>query len=65
MSLKCEVCGISEGRIIQSKKFNKTLCRRHYLQMYTYGKTYKTYHSENDIILHNQFAEMVLYKQSL
>src|SRR5574344_1302615 len=64
MSLKCEICGTSEGRIIKSKKFKKTLCRKHYLQIYVYGKTHKTYYSENEIIIYDKFAEMVLYKQS-
>lgn len=63
MSLKCEICGTSEGRIIQSKKFNKTLCRKHYLQISVYGKTHKTYYSENEIIIYDEFAEMMLYEK--
>lgn len=63
MNLKCEVCGKSEGRIIQSKKLNKILCRKHYLQIYVHGKTNKTYYSENEIVLYDKFAEMVLYEK--
>lgn len=59
--MKCSYCGISdkETRIINSKKYG-ILCRKHYLQMYKYGEIKRTIYDRNEIILHDDYAEIVL-----
>lgn len=58
--MNCEYCGVdnTETRIIKSKY--GTLCRKHYLQMYKYGKIKRTIYDRNEIIIHDDYAEIVL-----
>jgi AP2 domain. len=58
--MKCEYCGITdnETRIINSK-FG-ILCRKHYLQMYKHNKIEPTIYDRNEIIIHDDFAEIVI-----
>ena len=58
--MNCEYCNISdsETKIIKSK-FG-ILCRKHYLQMYKFGKIKRTIYDRNDIIYHGNYAEIVL-----
>lgn len=59
--MQCEYCGITdkETRIINSKKYG-TLCRKHYLQKYRHNIIFKTIYDPNDIIYHEDYAEIVL-----
>ena len=56
---RCEFCGKSEEdtRIIKSK-FG-TLCRKHYLQMYKHGEIKRTKYDPNEIIVHEDYAEII------
>lgn len=36
--MSCEVCGKEDVKIINSRKYGKKLCRKHYSQMSQYGK---------------------------
>ena len=58
--MKCEHCGIddTQTRIIKSKY--GILCRKHYLQMYKYGKLNRTIYDKNEIVIYNNYAELVL-----
>lgn len=58
--MKCEFCGISDNktRVIKSK-FGM-LCRKRYLQMYKYGKIKRTIYDRNEVIIHNDYAEIIL-----
>ena len=58
--MNCEYCGIDDDatRIIKSK--HGILCRKHYLQMYKCGEIKRTIYDRNDIILHEQYADVVL-----
>lgn len=61
---ECEICGITEDvtRIIVSKKFGQTLCRRHLLQMTRHGKVLgRTIYEPNEITLHDDYALVALY----
>jgi len=64
---KCEICGITdkETRIIESRKFNKVLCRRHHLQMTKHGKIIeRTIYDPNEIVVNNTTAFIKLYDSS-
>lgn len=58
--MNCEYCGIDDAttRIIKSKY--GVLCRKHYLQMYKNGEIKRTIYDRNDIILHEQYANVLL-----
>jgi hypothetical protein len=59
---KCEICGKTEGKIINSKKFKKKLCNKHYEQLYTKGKIInRTIYDDNEIILNEYFAKLAIY----
>lgn len=59
--MECSYCGISdkETRIINSKKYG-ILCRKHYLQIYNHGEIKRTIYDRNEIILHENYAEIIL-----
>ena len=60
----CDVCGATENEtdVINSKKHNGLYCKRHYNQLYQYGKILKrTKYDPNEIIKHDNYAEVVLY----
>lgn len=60
----CEVCGKGQEvcRIIKSKKFGKSLCNRHYLQLDQYGKIFsKTIFEKNRITINADICEMEIY----
>lgn len=58
--MKCEYCevGDTQTRIIKSK--HGILCRKHYLQMHKYGEIKRTIYDKNEIIVHNDYVEIVL-----
>lgn len=58
--MNCEYCGTNDTvtKIIKSKY--GILCRKHYLQMYKYGEIKRTIYDRNEIIIHNDYAEIVL-----
>jgi hypothetical protein len=57
----CEVCGTMDGKIINSQKFNKTLCYKHYQQMQQHGKILeRTKYDRNDIIIKEDIAEIII-----
>jgi AP2 domain. len=58
---ECEICGRTDGKIIVSKKFGKTLCNRHYLQIEQIGHIKRTKYDRNEIVIKNGYAELVLY----
>jgi hypothetical protein len=63
MSNVCEVCG-SDKNVINSKKYNKVFCSRHYSQMKTQGKIIeRTRYDPNKIIVNTNenCAEIELY----
>lgn len=53
---KCEICGVTEEstRIIKSN--GSYLCRKHYLQIYRHGKTFKTIYDPNEIKIMDKYA---------
>lgn len=59
--MECSYCGITdkETRIINSKKYG-VLCRKHYLQMYKHGEIKRTIYDKNEIIIHDNYAEIIL-----
>lgn len=62
---KCEICGKSntETRIIKSKKFNMTLCNRHYIQLQVHGKIFEsTNRNNNKIITKDNYVIMNIEK---
>ena len=62
----CEVCGRSseDTRVSYWKKFDKTLCAKHYNQLKTYGKILKrTEKDSNEIIKYEDYAEMIVYNK--
>ena len=64
MANMCEVCGRLnvENDVFKSKKFNMTLCERHYSQMRKHGIIAKrTQRDMNEIILKEDHAEIYLY----
>jgi len=63
----CEVCGISnkETKVYHYKKYNMTLCNKHFCQMREYGKILnKTRMELNDYILYDTYAEIILYDKN-
>lgn len=65
--MKCDVCGRSEGKIIKSKIYEMTLCKKHYKQLESHGKILdnnpRTKKDLNEIISHKDYAEIVLYNK--
>lgn len=45
----------------KGKTFAKTLCAKHYKQKYRHGEIFRTIYDKNNIIRHNDYAEMKLY----
>lgn len=67
MGNKCSVCGcleIEASRFYYHTKYGNNLCRKHYEQLSKYGKTLeRTINDPNEIILYDDYAEMVLYNE--
>jgi len=60
----CEVCGVSNENttVCHYKKYNMTLCNKHFCQIREYGKILnKTKKEINDYILNDTYAEIILY----
>lgn len=45
----------------EDKVFTKSLCTRHYKQEYRHGKIFRTIYDKNDILIHENYAELKLY----
>jgi len=63
----CDVCGRSseECRVNLWKAFNRVLCLKHYVQLKKYNKIlHRTEKDLNEIIIHTNFAEIVLYSKT-
>lgn len=59
---KCDVCGKREGIIYKSKKLGKSLCVRHYKQLYRTGiSTIRNQNDKNQITKLPHYAKMFLY----
>lgn len=63
--MKCEICGVTdkETRIINSKKYG-CLCRKHYLRKYKGKNIERSIYDPNEYILHEDYAEIVLYDKN-
>ena len=60
----CEVCGTTEGKVINSHKYHRVLCSKHYAQMDNYGNILdKTIHEDNDFIVSGDTVEIILYNK--
>jgi len=64
----CEVDGCNRNsnkiRVSYYKKFNMMLCNKHYTQMQNHNKIFiKTIYDPNEIIIHDDYAEIVLYNK--
>ena len=58
---RCHYCGYVKSRLKRYSGDGQKYCERHYAQMYYKGKIIeKTKFDKNDIILHKDFAEIVL-----
>lgn len=56
--IKCKYCEETS----ESTKMYGDICRKHYIQISRYGKIYKrTIYDPNEIIIYNDYAEIVLY----
>jgi hypothetical protein len=60
---QCEICGSTEGEIFGKKgKFGMDLCRKHYSQMWQYGKILdRTKFESNEFIVSDDTLEIVMY----
>lgn len=58
--MNCEYCGVDDTTTKITKSKYGILCRKHYLQMYKYGEIKRTIYDRNEIIIHNDYAEVVL-----
>ena len=66
VELKCEVCGCGENETsaLYGKRSGKILCHKHYLQIRNYGRILNiTVFDPNEIILYDDYAEIVLYNR--
>lgn len=63
--MKCDICGTTEKetKIINSARFNKFLCRKHYLQLYNNGKIGRSIRDKNEVLINEDYAEIVLYNR--
>ena len=58
----CEICGKSEGKIINSKKFEKTVCTKHYMQLQQHGRIFeKTRKDANEYTFDSSYAYIQIY----
>jgi hypothetical protein len=59
---KCEICG-SNFEVSICKEVNKYLCNKHKLQVQRYGGIKRTKFDPNEIIIHDNYAEVCLYNK--
>ncbi len=45
------------------KHYGKGYCAKHYMQLRTHGKIFRTFKDPNEIIEHSDYAEIVIYNQ--
>lgn len=59
--MKCAVCGVEEGWLLNSKKYNAVLCRKHYMIGQNSGDPFAvTKRAPNNIVTYDDYAEIVL-----
>lgn len=56
----CEICGNTNG-VFKSRKNNMLLCENHRRQIYKFGEVKRTKFDPNEIIIHKDYAELILY----
>jgi hypothetical protein len=58
---KCAVCGLEEGWLVDSKKYNMILCRKHYMIGQNTGNPFTiTKRAPNNIVIYDKHAEIIL-----
>lgn len=57
--VSCEICG-SRVQVCKNTKTNKWLCCKHRNQLNNTGNFFKTFRDLNDIVIHDNFAEIIL-----
>jgi len=64
---ECEICGDIKHNVIYRPQYNKVLCTKHNAQIKKYGypidDNSRTIYDINDIIIYEDYAEIVLYNK--